>query len=103
MNQELRMRYMQASCLTIKNEGFMKQIRVSSDETLVAVFKWKEERGLDIKRIYFEEYDEKHGLYLPHLGTLFPHLQEIKLLDCTTKLKLILFASLTHWIIAIFM
>jgi len=95
VNKELRMRYIVAGCFTTNKEGFMKQIRIGSEETLIAVSDWKEKRGLDIKRIFFEEYDED-VLYLPHLGTLFPHLQEIKVDDCTVKLHHILFSSLTH-------
>ena len=70
------MRYILGGCLTIKKEGFTKQICIGSDETLIAVSDWKEKHGLDIKRIYFTEYT------LPHLGTLFPHIQEIKLYEC---------------------
>jgi len=98
VNKELRMRYILAGCWTInKLEGFMKQIHIGSDdETLMAVFKWKEKRGLDIKRIFFKQLSYLSVDYLPHLGTCFPHLQEIKLYACSIKLHHIFFASLNH-------
>jgi len=34
-------------------EGFTKQILLDSDRKLMGIFKWKEKRGLDIKRMYF--------------------------------------------------
>jgi len=91
-NQELRMRYIQAGYYLITKKGFMEQIHIRYNENLMRVYKWKEKRGLDIKRIHLEKY----CLRLTHLGKLFPHLQEIKLYNCGIKLHHVLFASLVH-------